>query len=87
MLRAPDFKADLPKPFVALARCKVFDHVMWERHGDFGDNSIYYKDASIVSIRNDETNRLLFDVIFDHRPDVVSHGHFIHSLKDPRWHR
>lgn len=36
--------------------------------------------ATIVKYRYDSFGRKLADVIFDHRPEDVSHGHFVDGI-------
>lgn len=39
------------------------------------------KPATVVAHRLDNHNIEIIDIIFDHRPDIISHGHFLFGTK------
>lgn len=65
-------------------RALVFDATEWQKTGDVGDNSQFWKPATVVRrYRNFPHHREeLADVIFDHRPTKISHAHFTHSFRE-----
>lgn len=63
-------------------RVIVFDSDTWEKTGDVGDNSQFYKPATVIKIRKEieSPKRWLADVIFD-EGNRVSKGHFQDCMK------
>ena len=61
----------------ALEGCKrlVFDGAAWALTGDVGDNSCFYKPATIIKVRR-EDGEWVADVLFDH-DTRISRGHFL----------
>ena len=57
----------------------VFDPKLWN-HRDVGDNSQFWKPATILSIDGDGL-RETATVKFDH-DGRISHGHFLDGMKD-----
>jgi hypothetical protein len=67
----------------ALEGCRrlVFDHLAWTLVGhDIGDNSCFYKPATIVKVRRSE-GEWVADVLFDGEMRI-SRGHFISGFRE-----
>lgn len=69
-------------------RAMVFDAIAWTNNGgDAEDNSVFMKPATVVSEPYHQEGytstmfTLLVDVIFDHKPNYVSKGHFEHCVE------
>jgi len=60
-------------------RVIAFDDILWNGR-DIGDNSCFYKPATVVSTYLDHDKLLRVDIKFDHR-DYISRGHFVSSLR------
>lgn len=59
----------------------VFDGNAWSKTGDIGDNSVFWKPATIIAERKTfEGDEDLVDVMFD--DGKVSKGHYKESIKD-----
>ena len=61
-------------------RLIVFDAVEWNNK-DVGDNSQFYKPATVERVYFREGDGYMVDVIFDHRPESVSLGHFLRATR------
>jgi hypothetical protein len=61
-------------------RVVVFDARLWGGR-DVGDNSQFWKSATIIRTYWDCDGNLLADVQFDH-DDRVSYGHFVDVMRD-----
>jgi 5-hydroxyisourate hydrolase-like protein (transthyretin family) len=83
-----------PKPRVDIAGVKgsifkkgdrviVFDAYEWSKTGDIGNNEQFYKSATVMFVRMDESKRWLADVIFDYQSTtkILSRGHFQDCMK------
>jgi hypothetical protein len=59
----------------------VFDSKEWSKTGDIGDNSQFFKPATIIKIRQtkDSFKEWLADVKFDN--GNISYGHFQSGIK------
>jgi len=57
----------------------VFDGNKWFKVGDIGDNSCFWKPATILRERTTEYGEKLVDVLFD--DGTVSNGHFKEGIK------
>jgi hypothetical protein len=71
-------------PFQVNDRVIVFDGDAWlDNGGDKGDNSCFYKPATIVKIKKalECPYEWLADVIFDENKNRISHGHFQNGIK------
>lgn len=64
------------------SKVKVFDGMDWSKTGDVGDNSDFYKPATVIKITPDPFHIALVDVIFDYKPDQISRGHFIGGINE-----
>ncbi len=66
-------------PILKGDRVIVFDPILWAGK-DLGDNSQYWKPATVLKVYRDNgrwtTGDWVVDVVFDHRPAQISHGHF-----------
>jgi len=73
-------------PFKINDKVIVFDGDEWLEKGDIGDNSCFYKPATIVKVRKDREHphEWLADVIFDYNKNRISHGHFQSGIKKVR---
>lgn len=59
----------------------VFDSIAWTLAGsDIGDNSCFYKPATVIKVRRDN-GEWVADVLFDHAT-AISRGHFVTSLRE-----
>lgn len=58
--------------------CIVFDCSSWRKSGDIGDNSIFYKKATIIGERTVSTS-IVIDVKFE--DGTISNGHFKRTAK------
>lgn len=66
----------------ALEGCRrlVFDGIAWTlAGGDKGDNSCFYKPATVIKVRLLE-GEWVADVLFDHEAHI-SRGHFLNGLR------
>jgi len=57
----------------------VFNSQKWSKTGDIGDNSQFYQNATVNSVRKDKEGRWLADVTFEN--GTVSNGHFQDGIK------
>jgi hypothetical protein len=57
----------------------VFDHLLFKNDIDT-PLSMTMKPATVVA-EDDKT----VDVIFDHRPEIISHNHFKWAIRDINW--
>ena len=71
----------IPSPFKVNDIVKVFDGDEWLHCGDIGDNSCYYKPATITKVRKEKESphEWLADVLFDYGQQ--SNGHFQSGIK------
>lgn len=61
---------------------KVFDNVEWEKTGDVGDNSKFYRLALVGPSYYDHRDNIeLADVLFLHNLRL-SKGHFVASMRN-----
>lgn len=61
-------------------RVKVFDHLLFK--DDISTPLSYtMRSATIVNIRRDYDDREVADVLFDHRPEWISRGHFTWGIE------
>lgn len=59
----------------------VFDGIAWTlAGGDKGDNSCFYKPATVVKVRRLD-GEWVADVLFD-GATIISHGHFVSGLRE-----
>jgi hypothetical protein len=57
-------------------RARFFDALLWNMK-DVGDNDQFWKPATVVNVQEGTyAGAPLVDIVFDHRPDQVSKGHF-----------
>lgn len=49
--------------------------------GDIGDNSCFWKPATVIESYLNTDLAELADVIFDSTPEAISHGHFVTMFK------
>jgi hypothetical protein len=62
-----------------LGKCLVFDDQDWMQKGDVGDNSQYWKEATILNVRKANCGRAVVDVQFDY--GRKSNGHFLRGVE------
>src|SRR3972149_10028441 len=62
-------------------RVRVFDNELWAGR-DVGNNSQFYMPATIEWVHEDRDGAPMVDVRFDHRPENVSYGHFLHAVAE-----
>jgi hypothetical protein len=64
-------------------RVVVFDYVLYLKAGgrDIGDNSQFWKEATVVAVYWYHGQDLVADVRFDHRPDKISKAHFVWGIR------
>ncbi|MFH1110960.1 MAG: hypothetical protein V1790_17440 [Planctomycetota bacterium] len=62
-------------------RLVVFDAEVWSPVGDQGDNSQFWKPATVERVYFRQGDGYLIDVRFDDNRQRVSHGHFLRMTK------
>lgn len=62
-------------------RARFFDSILWAGK-DVGDNDQFFLPATVVGVQNQGTNVELVNLVFDHRPDVISRGHFSDNVRE-----
>lgn len=72
----PDHRPYLGKRYL------VFDNLAWAQVGhDVGNNSVFWRPATIEHVLFTHDDRLIADVRFDH-DNRLSAGHFIDGMKE-----
>ena len=66
-----------------MSRAIVFDARAWQITGDVGDNSIYWKPATIIHTyyNRPHHDEQLADVVFDVGDQRPSRGHFVSKFR------